>query len=81
MQDLCVYCYGRPQQIDHIKPISIGGKNGWINSAPICNRCNTMKGTMSLVQFLIYIHWYNQYRLTLDRKKARKLALEKLNGN
>lgn len=39
----CGYC-GRPANtIDHILPVSRGGKNTWLNTVAACDRCNQRK--------------------------------------
>lgn len=81
LNDPCVYCYSPAREIDHIIPVTKGGSNGWDNSAPICTRCNTRKGAMKPIQFIIYFHWFTLYKDKLGKKKAHRLALEKLNGN
>ena len=45
---LCLYC-GKAMKVsqltrDHVKPISRGGKNHWLNVVTACKRCNTRKG-------------------------------------
>lgn len=52
-QDPCVYC-GSPRAFttDHIEPVARGGRNGWFNYAPACEKCNRRKGTRSVVEFL-----------------------------
>ncbi len=46
---LCLYCGKSPKlsQLtrDHVKPISRGGKNHWLNVVTACKRCNTHKGS------------------------------------
>lgn len=44
----CQYCGGRPGlkylSIDHVLPVSKGGKTNWENCVVACVRCNTRKG-------------------------------------
>lgn len=43
---VCQYCGARPQRltIDHVIPVSRGGKDVWTNVAAACLRCNHKKG-------------------------------------
>ncbi len=46
---LCLYC-GKSSRVslltrDHVKPVSRGGKNHWLNVVTACKRCNTRKGS------------------------------------
>lgn len=48
---LCLYC-GREHKDealtrDHVKPISLGGRDHWSNVVTACRRCNTHKGGMT----------------------------------
>lgn len=52
-QDVCVYCNGEVQHVDHIVSISNHGTGHWTNLAPTCQPCNQQKHTKSLLQFLI----------------------------
>lgn len=55
-KDPCSYCSVWPirkPSIDHITPIFAGGSNGsWENFTAACERCNHLKGDMSLLGFL-----------------------------
>lgn len=50
--DLCAYCGGPADQIDHVVPLARGGSNEWDNLTAACLSCNYSKGTTSLLQFL-----------------------------
>jgi 5-methylcytosine-specific restriction endonuclease McrA len=48
-RQICLYC-GKTMKFslltrDHVKPISRGGKNHWLNVVTACKRCNTRKGS------------------------------------
>ncbi len=56
--DPCVYCGTYFQGItgatvDHITPKSAGGTDHWINLSGACKTCNSQKGSMSLLMFLV----------------------------
>ena len=40
---LCAYCGERAATVDHILPISRGGRNTWTNTVAACHRCNARK--------------------------------------
>jgi 5-methylcytosine-specific restriction endonuclease McrA len=40
----CVYCGGRADTIDHVRPRSRGGPHSWTNVVAACARCNHRKG-------------------------------------
>ncbi len=40
----CVYCHGRADTIDHVRPRSRGGLHVWTNVVAACARCNHRKG-------------------------------------
>lgn len=41
---VCGYCEGPANTIDHIQPVSRGGRNVWENTVAACNGCNQRKG-------------------------------------
>lgn len=47
----CAYCYtreavtGQPMSIDHVLPVSMGGKTAFDNLCFCCRRCNEFKGS------------------------------------
>lgn len=51
--DPCVYCGAVSTTIDHIWPVSLGGKNHWTNYAPSCADCNGAKSSRSVLEFLV----------------------------
>lgn len=40
----CHICRESADQIDHVKPVVVGGSNWPANLRPICRRCNSSKG-------------------------------------
>jgi len=40
---LCAYCGDRAATVDHILPISRGGRNTWTNTVAACHTCNARK--------------------------------------
>lgn len=57
----CAYCGKRAESIDHIHPISRGGKNNWMNVVAACKRCNTSKSDRHLSE----LGWKLQYKPTM----------------
>lgn len=49
----CVYCNSSSNlTIDHVVPISKGGKSSWENTVASCWKCNNSKGEMNLKDFM-----------------------------
>lgn len=50
----CAYCGRREARLhqDHVIPLSRGGRNDFSNVLPACARCNLLKGTRTLGEFL-----------------------------
>lgn len=80
----CQYCgRGAPQvvlEIDHIKPVILGGRNGRGNLLTACKDCNAGKGPRPLNQTFV---WGEEEaalaRATLaelDRRRAARTAVE-----
>lgn len=40
----CGYCHGEATTIDHIVPVSRGGRSTWLNTISACYSCNQRKG-------------------------------------
>jgi 5-methylcytosine-specific restriction endonuclease McrA len=40
----CAYCSARATTVDHIQPVSRGGRNTWLNTVAACDGCNQRKG-------------------------------------
>lgn len=51
--DICAYCGGPADTVDHIEPVGRGGENHWSNLTGACQDCNRRKGTRSLLGFLL----------------------------
>ena len=89
----CVYCgatveEGTQLTLDHVKPVSKGGDNAPTNLVTACIRCNSSRGTRSVIAFALAVaeylgegvkptaivrHVSNCKRRTLPRKAAREL--------
>jgi 5-methylcytosine-specific restriction endonuclease McrA len=41
--EICAYCGGYADSMDHILPVSRGGKNEWMNVVAACTPCNSRK--------------------------------------
>jgi 5-methylcytosine-specific restriction endonuclease McrA len=50
--DLCAYCSGPADSIDHIDAIAVGGDGSWTNLTAACGRCNSTKVHKPLLLFL-----------------------------
>ena len=46
----CAYCSKSATTIDHVQPISRGGKDTWENLVACCLRCNNKKGDKTLAE-------------------------------
>lgn len=44
----CAYCRGVATTVDHIKPVSQGGRSTWLNTVAACYDCNQVKGNKTL---------------------------------
>ena len=53
--DPCVYC-GKPSEtVEHVIPLSKGGKDSMLNRARACFLCNQSRGSTGLLKFLLKI--------------------------
>lgn len=43
-KEICAYCRGHATTVDHIVPVSLGGKSEWLNTVAACSPCNNKKG-------------------------------------
>lgn len=48
---LCAYCDAPAEHLDHIKPISRGGRDVLSNVIPACAACNLSKSDQTLAQW------------------------------
>ena len=74
----CSWCgttleQGAQLTLDHCKPRSKGGKNDATNLITSCFKCNSSRGTRSLVAFAKAVATYVNHEQTKDRKAARKI--------
>lgn len=53
---LCIYCQRKCGKFgptkDHLVPVSRGGSNGLDNCVPCCKQCNSLKGDLTVEEFL-----------------------------
>lgn len=59
--DPCSYCNGEAEALDHIEPKHGKGVDDWTNRTASCRRCNSLKGTKSLLEALLWIPPARQY--------------------
>jgi hypothetical protein len=64
--DTCVYCGAPASSIDHVQPLSQGGRNGRENCVPACLACNGSKGNQEGMA------WYRQQSF-YDPRRAMAL--------
>ena len=69
MNGRCAYCgceiEYKDMQVDHIKPLRIGGADTLDNMISSCRRCNHYKSTLDLEGFRTYLHGIHE-RLSRD---------------
>lgn len=54
-QGLCAYCEDAPAtDIDHVVPLSRGGRHAIGNLLPACGRCNRSKGAKTLMEWRLH---------------------------
>ncbi len=61
--DPCAYCGGPSATLDHVVPRHARGDDSLGNLAAVCASCNSSKGAMSLLDFLLRGRW----RPVIDR--------------
>lgn len=58
----CAYCgeklSARQCTVDHVIPVSKGGKNGWLNTVTACKACNNVKGNKYLEQVNMKLRYH-----------------------
>lgn len=47
---LCVYCTKPATTVDHVVPVSRGGKSTWLNTVASCSPCNNKKGNRTATE-------------------------------
>ena len=57
----CAYCgchlNYKDMQVDHVKPLRVGGSDDISNMLPACRSCNHYKATLDLEKFRKYLYW------------------------
>jgi 5-methylcytosine-specific restriction endonuclease McrA len=51
-RDPCPFCYEPSNTIDHVEPLSKGGRDSIHNVVGMCHRCNGLKSSQSVLFFL-----------------------------
>jgi 5-methylcytosine-specific restriction endonuclease McrA len=71
----CQYCFtsvtGRTATLDHVLPISLGGKTSWENSTTACGPCNGSKGNNPKIKPARAPHKPSYWELVDKRKKLK----------
>ena len=71
--DTCQYCtqeFSRQNlTLDHVIPLSKGGKTNWLNIVAACQRCNTQKGNKTLMKPKRMPYEPTYYELVNNRKQ------------
>ena len=49
-KNTCVYCGKPANTVDHITPLSLGGKSTWLNTVASCSPCNTKKANRTIAE-------------------------------
>lgn len=57
--NVCVYCGGQWDSIDHVVPLSKGGKDALHNLVPACRKCNSSKNAKDISEWYITQSFYN----------------------
>lgn len=59
---LCVLCGNEAVEptLEHLTPISRGGRHEWSNVAVACRRCNVLKGQRTIVEWLMATGSYTE---------------------
>lgn len=76
----CAYCLGNADTIDHIHPVSKGGKSTWLNCVASCKKCNQKKNNRSLAEigWDLQIKPYVPTRVELAERKIEMTELKQL---
>lgn len=69
----CQYCktkFPRTElSLDHVIPVSKGGKTNWTNIVAACNSCNSLKGNKTNIKPKIQPYQPDYYELVAKRKQ------------
>ena len=69
----CQYCtqeFSRNNlTLDHVRPLSLGGRTEWSNIVAACQRCNTLKGNRMIMRPVREPHEPTYYELVNNRKQ------------
>lgn len=73
----CAYCGNHisldEMQVDHIKPLALGGADDMSNLAPACRMCNFYKSTLTLEKFREQL---GLLKVRLEKDFTYRLALK-----
>jgi 5-methylcytosine-specific restriction endonuclease McrA len=71
---------GNADTIDHIHPVSKGGKSTWLNCVASCKKCNQKKNNRSLAEigWDLQIKPYVPTRVELAERKIEMTELKQL---
>lgn len=71
--DVCRYCNSKEElTVDHVLPLSRGGKSGMKNLAVACRKCNQDKGALTHEEYLEKLRRRNR-KIPVLKKKTRKI--------
>lgn len=68
--DPCAYCGGPSETVEHVIPVSAGGKRSPGNEVGACVSCNASKSNTPLLRFLIEQHAHRPVHEAVERKRA-----------
>lgn len=67
--NMCAYCGGHGDTVDHIHPQAQGGKDEWMNTVCACTECNGEKGNRTALE-------YAEWAMNLDEPKDRFMRFQ-----
>lgn len=84
-RNVCAYCGGYGDTVDHIKSKSEGGISSPMNCICACQKCNMNKGSLPLEEYLFYIEPIEVSENIQDGRLEKQLqylvqSLEYMNG-
>ena len=53
---ICAYCSKPATTVDHVLPVSRGGKSSWLNTVASCSPCNNKKGDRTVAESRMKSH-------------------------